>query len=146
MQIKEKKMSEPIFLDKSKSPDEKDLKQVLGPAAILWVNLKDYIKNEFGDTMEEWKFYMKKVGWQLKTLLKKRNLFFFTPYKDFFRMTFVFGDKAVTAVEQSDLPESIKETLRNAKKYMEGRGISIDVKNQADAENVKKLIDIKVRN
>ncbi|MFC2088657.1 DUF3788 domain-containing protein [Calditrichota bacterium] len=139
-------MLEPVFIDKSKLPTQNELTNVLGKTSILWEEIQNYIKNNIGDTNPEWKFYMKKVGWQLKTLLKKRNLFFFTPYKDFFRMTFVFGDKAVAAVEQSDLPEDIKETLRSARKYMEGRGLSIEVKNRDDLENVKKMLEIKVNN
>jgi hypothetical protein len=36
--------------------------------------------------------------------------------------------------------------LTNARKYAEGRGIRIEVRNPADAENVKKLFDIKINN
>ncbi len=82
----------------------------------------------------------------MKTLLKKRNLFFFTPLDGCFRIGFVFGDKAVAVVEQSDLPNEIKNELTNARKYAEGKGIMIVVKNQQDVEKVKKLIDIKVNN
>jgi len=137
-------MPDYIFLDKLNFPTKEELNEVLGQTTKHWQEIQSYIKNEIGETQEEWKFYMKKVGWQLKTMLKKRNLFFFTPYKDCFQITLVFGDQAVEAVEQSDLPEEIKDTLRSAKKYMEGRGLSIVVKNQNDAENVKKLVEIKV--
>jgi len=55
-----------------------------------------------------------------------------------------FGDKAVTAIEQSDLPGDIIDEIKNARKYAEGRGLRIEVKNQDDVENVKKVIDIKI--
>jgi signal transduction histidine kinase len=58
----------------------------------------------------------------------------------------VFGDKAVSVVEQSDLPEDIKTELRNARKYVEGREIRIEVKFRKDVEVVKKVFDIKVAN
>ncbi len=58
--------------------------------------------------MEHWKFYTQKTAWQLKTLLTKRNLFFFTPYKNFFIMTFISSDKAVSAVEKTDIPAYFK--------------------------------------
>ena len=139
-------MSEPIFLDKSKQPAENELKQTLGSTFDLWQEIKTFIKSEIGETAEEWKFYMKSTGWQLKTLLKKRNLFFFTPYQNCFRITFVFGEKAVAEVEKSDIPQSIIDELLNAKKYMEGRGLSIWVKNEYDVEIIKKLLKIKVNN
>jgi len=50
------------------------------------------------------------------------------------------------AVEESDLPQNIKTTLKNAKKYMEGRGLSIEVKSSKEVEIVKKLVEIKVNN
>jgi len=139
-------MSDPIFLDKANQPLESELEETLGSTLNLWQDVKGFIKSKIGDTSEEWKYYMKSTGWQLKTLLKKRNLFFFTPYKDCFRMTFVFGEKAVAEVEKSDIPQPIIDELLNAKKYMEGRGISIWVKTQNDVEVVKKLLIIKIAN
>ena len=138
-------MPDPIFLDKSKQPTETELIQTLSTSFNLWQDVKNFIKSEIGDTSEEWKFYMKAVGWQLKSLFKKRNLFFFTPYKDCFRMTFVFGEKAVAEVEKSDIPQAIIDELLSAKKYMEGRGFSIWFKDAIDVDVVKKLLVIKVK-
>jgi len=139
-------MEPSVFTDKSNQPNKDLLSQVLGEKGKFWDAIKQHIKEKHGDTTEEWKFYSAKYGWTLKTLLKKRNLFFFTPLNGYFRLGFVFGDKAVAAVEKSDLPGDIINELNNARKYVEGRGIAIVVKNKEDVENVKKLIDIKVRN
>jgi hypothetical protein len=139
-------MESSVFTDKSIQPDNERLSQILGEKGKFWQAIKQHIKEKHGDTTKEWKFYSAKSGWTLKTLLKKRNLFFFTPLDGYFRVGFVFGDKAVAAVEQSDLPYDIKTELKNARKYAEGRGIAIVIKNQADVETVKKLIDIKVKN
>ena len=79
-------------------------------------------------------------------MLQKRNLFFFTPLHRVFQLTFVFGDKAVSAVENSNLPEDLKNALRNAPQYVEGRCMRIEVKSQKEVEHVKKLIDIKISN
>ncbi len=135
-----------VFMDKSIQPDDSRLAHALGENAIFWEAIKQHIVQKHGEVNEEWKFYNTKSGWTLKVLLKKRNLFFFRPLQGFFRLAFVFGDKAVSAVERSDLPEDIKNELKNARKYAEGRGIRIEVKSQKDVEHVKKLIDIKVSN
>jgi hypothetical protein len=139
-------MSASIFDDKSAPPDEMRLKTALGKSAVLLKTIRDHITENYGDVADEWKFYNAKSGWTLKLLLKKRNLFFLTPLANSFRVAFVFGDKAVAAVERSNLPPSIIETLKNARKYAEGRGLQIEVKTAADAENIKKLIDIKIEN
>jgi hypothetical protein len=133
-------------MDKSIQPDDSRLAAVLGENATFWEAIKKHLAPKHGDIKEEWKFYNTKSGWTLKVLLKKRNLFFFTPLSGFFRLAFVFGDKAVSAVERTDLPESLKNELKNARKYVEGRGIRIEVKSHKDVEHVKKLIDIKISN
>ncbi|MFQ5641020.1 MAG: DUF3788 domain-containing protein [bacterium] len=139
-------MSTSIFDDKSNQPDEDSLGEILATSAEYWTELKKYLEEKYGPITEEWKFYNQKSGWILKVLRKKRNLFFFTPLNGYFRVAFVFGDRAVAAVERSDLPEDIINTLRNARKYMEGRGLQIDVKLAGALENVKKLIEIKINN
>ena len=72
----------------------------------------------------------------MKVLRKKRNQFFFFPSGSYFTIAFVFGDKAVSAAGESDLPGSLKESLINTRKYAEGRGIRIDVKTVDDVENI----------
>ncbi|MCK4943987.1 MAG: DUF3788 domain-containing protein [Candidatus Aminicenantes bacterium] len=139
-------MSASIFDDKSIEPNEKMLSEVLGNTYKLWQEIQKHLQSEYGDLVEEWKYYGQKSGWLKKTLKKKRNLFFFTPFKNYFRITFVFGARAVAEVEKSDLPESIKETLKNARKYAEGRGLSIEVKFPEDVQNIIKLVAIKVNN
>jgi len=139
-------MSSSIFIDKSKKPNKAKLAEALGISSSLWEDIKSFIKENFGEFVEEWKFYSKKSGWTLKLLRKKRNLFFFLPQKGHFKITFVFGDKAVSAVEKSDLPKSIISNLVNARKYMEGRGLQIDVTTKAGVNHIKKLIKIKIEN
>jgi len=139
-------MSEIIFIDKSTKPNSNTLAEVLGETINLWNEIKKYISDEYGEFIEEWKYYSKNSGWILKLLRKRRNLFFFIPYKDFFRIAFVFGDRAVSEVDKSDLPNDIKKSLLNARKYAEGRGIQLDIKTSEDIENVKKLLEIKIKN
>ncbi|MCG8607702.1 DUF3788 domain-containing protein [bacterium] len=72
-------MAESAFDDKTIQPDDQRLAAILGDSATLWEEIKKYLKDGYGETTEEWKFYGQKSGWILKTLRKKRNLFFFTP-------------------------------------------------------------------
>lgn len=135
-----------IFLDKSIKPDDQKLSKALGESYKYWTDIKNYIDSKYPGTVEEWKNYGAKYGWNLKILLKKRNLFFLFAHDKYFKISFVFGDKAVSAIEQTHLPKNIIDELCCAKKYMEGRGIAIEVKKQKDVSIIKKLIDIKVNN
>jgi hypothetical protein len=67
-----------------------------------------------------------------------------TPSQGHIMVAFAFSDKGVDAVENSSLPQPIKDELRNAKKYVEGRGIRLRVRNKTDLANIKHLVDIKI--
>ena len=135
-----------VLMDKTKKPEEKDLTEVLGETKPLWDQLKAHILEMFPDIVEDWKHYGKNSGWTMKLLKKKRNLFFSYPGTSQFVLVFVFGDKAVAAVEQTSVPEAIKEALRQARKYAEGRGVQVAVKSPEDLVIVKKLVQIKIEN
>lgn len=139
-------MTDNIFTNKLEQPDDETLSTALGKSYKHWKEIKKHINDNYGTCTEEWKFYGQKIGWSLKIFLKKRNLFFVTVCKGFFRISFVLGDKAAAAAEQSKLPKPIIEELVGAKKYAEGRGIRIEVKSQKDIETIKQLVDIKVEN
>ena len=139
-------MAVSVFDDKAVEPTNRMLVRALGKSNGLWKEIKKHLRAEYGELTEDWKFYGQKSGWILKTLRKKRNLFFFVPLEGSFKLSFVFGDKAVAAAEQSDLPKDLIKTLKNARKYAEGRGLQIEVKETADVENIKELVEIKVNN
>jgi len=58
----------------------------------------------------------------------------------------VFGQKATDAVLESDISSGIITELEKAKKYAEGRGIQIEVKNDSILPDIKQLIEIKLKN
>jgi len=76
-------MTVSVFEDKDTRPDDKMLAKVLGKSNRLWQEIKKNLKADYGELIEEWKFYGQKSGWILKTLRKKRNLFFFIPLEGF---------------------------------------------------------------
>lgn len=139
-------MSANAFIDKLAKPDDQALVRALGKTYPLWAEIEEHVATVHGESTEGWKYYGPKSGWTLKTLRRKPNLFFFTPYQGYFRIAFVFGDRTVAEILKSDLPKAVIEEVKNAKKYAEGRGLRVEVKTRRDVESVKKLIAIKVMN
>jgi hypothetical protein len=137
---------ENIFIEKSHKPTELDLKKRYGSRYNYWIDLTKFVASNFGQTTSEWKHYGAKSGWVQKLFLKKRNLLFFIPYKNYFSIGMVFGDKAAAEILNSDLPEDIISEIKKAKKYAEGRGLRIKVKDKKSADNLKKLLRIKIIN
>jgi hypothetical protein len=139
-------MAASIFSDKSVTPDNKKLSDGLGKSYMLWEELLKTLREEHGKLTEEWKYYGQKIGWTLKLFYKKRNLFFFTPCDKYFRLSFVFGDKAVSEIEKSSLPKNIINELLSARKYAEGRGLRIEVRKKSNLKSIKRLVEIKIKN
>ena len=135
-----------IFLDKSVTPTDAMLSRALGRSYKYWEEIKGSLSGQYGALTEEWKFYGASSGWTLKLLRKKRNLFFVAPCEKYFRIAFVFGNKAVHEVEASALPPTMIKELKNAKRYVEGRGIRLEVRKKADVKNIITLTAIKVNN
>lgn len=134
-----------LFLDKSHIPTSGDIADALSDAYVLWVEINREISAKYGDVIPGWKFYDKKSGWTMKNMLKNRNLFFFKPHRSHFTLTFIFGDRAVEEIERSAISEKIKAELRTAKRYMEGRGLTIKVMDNIILQDIYKLIDIKLK-
>ena len=135
------------FTDKESPPEEYELSHALGEAITIWKDIVGYVRETYSPVREEWKFYGKKHGWQLKVLLKKRNLFFLVPLEGYFRMGLVFGDRAVEKIKDSGIHPDMIKTITEAKKYAEGRGLPVDIKSDFDGlEDIKTLIRIKVEN
>ena len=139
-------MYQSAFTEREHEPDSELLGKILGASHPLWQEIKEHLNQTFGEIVEEWKFYGLKSGWVLKMLKKKRNLFFFIPMQSFFVISFVFGDKAVNQILETDFPDEIKSAIRNARKYVEGRGLPIEVRSEDEVEQVKTLVEIKVNN
>lgn len=139
-------MSENVFMEKELQPDEAQIKEKLRSTYPLLLEIRDFVKKNIGETKEEWKYYGAKYGWTMKTFLKKRNLFFLGFRAGYFRLSFVFGDKAVAVVQESDVSGELKKELSEARKYAEGTGLLIEVKDDTYITDIKKLIEIKHNN
>jgi hypothetical protein len=134
----------PAFPDKAHTPTDAELLRMLGPSAALWSDLMHRLESSHGPLTREWKHYGKTSGWTLKVFKGKRNLFFVSPRAGGFTASFVLGDRAVAAVESSDLPASLVEALVTARRYAEGRGVRVDVQSAGGIADVATLTAIKL--
>ena len=138
-------MENGIFTDSEVKPDRKMLSEALGSTYKLWHDFKHSIDKDFGKMAEEWKYFGKNTWWVLKTQLGAKNLFTLTPCKGYFRITFILNDREVAAIEKSELPKNIIYELSIAKKFVEGRGLQMEIKIQSDVKNALKIIAIKMK-
>jgi hypothetical protein len=135
-----------IFRDKSITPTDKDLVENLGDTYFLWKQIHEHVLLKYPKGLTEWNHPGKKYGWSLRIKDKKRAIIYFLPRDNYFKVAFVFGQKATDYILGSDISPDIKTELEQATKYAEGRGIRIDVKNALILPDIKRLIEIKLNN
>lgn len=132
-----------IFDVKAQIPNADNLTEALGSAKGLWDTLKTHINENYKGTKNDWKYYSKKSGWTLVFKKKSKTLLYFIPCKDYFKVFFVFGEKAINAAKNAHLPEQIIKHILEATTYVEGTSFDVEVKNEQDLESVYILLKIK---
>ena len=134
------------FDDKSKQPQDADLKIMLGGTYSLWHDLKDRIISRFAPLTEEWGFTSKTTGWGFRLKQEKRVLIYMTPCGGYFLASFVLGERAVKAAHDAKLPATVLKVIDEARKYAEGRGVRLEVRTARDVSNVEMVAAIKAAN
>jgi hypothetical protein len=134
------------FINHAAQPTTEELATALGPTTTIWNKLVRCLADEYGLTVHEWNSYSLKAGWSMRLKLKKRNILYMSPCKDYFRVAFILGDKAVKATRQIKLPQRIVKVIDDAPHYPEGTGIRLIVKRMSDLPAIYKLAAIKLAN
>jgi hypothetical protein len=136
-------MDQSIFMDKAIIPNEMELKKAIGDTFTFWTEISDLVMMKYPKAKTEWSYPGKKYGWSFRLKDKKRVIVYLLPRSGFFKVAFVFGQKAFEMIMSIQISESIKTELSTARVYAEGRGIRIDVKGSANIKDIKKLVEIK---
>ena len=95
-------------MDKEATPTTKDLKKALGDTFDIWQTLEVFTKKSYPNATEEWNFPGAKYGWSFRISDKKRVLLYLLPRDRFFKVAFVFGQKATDTILKSNIAENIK--------------------------------------
>ena len=133
-----------VFTDKNLKPTDKDLCNKLGAKYELWNRIYNMVFSKYPGGLAEWNYPGKNYGWGFRIKDKKRAIIYLLPRDQYFKVAFVFGDKAVKEIMESKVSDEIKLSISEATKYAEGRGIRIDVKDDSILFDIERLIDIKL--
>jgi hypothetical protein len=134
-----------MLSDKQIRPTDDYIFSIIGDKKGLWQSIMKYPSENYKDISGSWNYYNDGKQWLYKLVRKKKTVFWIGILENTFRVTFYFGDKAESLIENSDLPQLIKDDFKTARKYGLIRPVSIKMNDQADVSNVLKLIDIKFR-
>ncbi|MDQ0594999.1 hypothetical protein QFZ37_003368 [Chryseobacterium ginsenosidimutans] len=133
-----------IFSVKDETPTLNHLKEVLGDTFDIWNKIEKFTLKHDINSKSAWYFSGEKFGWSFRIKDKKRVIIYLLPRDKFFKVAFVFGQKASEKILESNISDHIKTELSAAKVYAEGRGITIEVKDISNLKDIEKLIKIKI--
>jgi hypothetical protein len=134
------------FIGKAAKPTVEEVSAALGSSAKIWKQLVDWLAEEQGVAIQEWKSVSLKYGWSLRLKLKKRTIVHLSPCNGCFRAVFILGDRAMKVARESQLPRSVVKTLEDAPRYTEGTGVRLIVKDAGNLAAIRKLVLIKLAN
>ncbi|HLO57926.1 MAG TPA: DUF3788 family protein [Bacteroidales bacterium] len=135
---------EPLVLtDQSVNPTDELIFSIIKENKEHWINLMAAIHRKFPGSAGEWRYYNDGKSWLFKMTLKKKTLFWLGVQQDTFRVTYYFGDKAETAIENSTLPASVISDFMNGRRFGKLRAITFKMYSSADVENALVTAEIK---
>ena len=80
----------------------------------------------------------------MKVTRKSKTIFWLSVWKNAFKIGFYFSDKAEALIDQSDIPDELKDEFKNGKRYGKIRGLTVVFKKKKDIENAESLIAIRL--
>jgi hypothetical protein len=134
-----------VLSDKSIVPTDDYVFSIIGERKVHWKKIMDYLSENYPDASGTWNYYNDGKQWLFKYVWKKKTIFWASLLKDTFRITFYLGNKAEQVIENSELPQIIKEEFITAKRYGLIRPVTFAIRNEGDVDNVLKMIEIKVK-
>jgi hypothetical protein len=136
----------PLLTDKEIFPTDEIIFSIIGNKKIFWQTIMNHMASVYKDSQGQWNFYNDGKRWLFKMVNKKKTVFWAGIINDTFRITFYLGKKGEAFIENSDLPQAVKEEFRTAKSYGLIRPVSFIVNDQEAVNNVLKMIVIKNKN
>jgi len=130
--------------DKSVLPTDDYIFSIIGENKVHWLRIMKFLSENYPDASGSWNYYNDGKRWLFKFVRKKKTVFWAGILTDTFRITFYLGNRAESIIENSDLPEIIREEFKNAKRYGLIRPVSFIVKNKTDVDNILKMIVLKI--
>ena len=130
------------FLEKTVEPTREEIEAALGASASHWQALLDFIETSFA-IPPVFSFGGKNYGWNLWYKKGGKALTSLYPQKDHFIAQVVLGKEQVEKALALELDEKVRRLLRETPQFHDGRWLFIPVSDEADVQDVERLLLLK---
>jgi Protein of unknown function (DUF3788) len=121
------------------APTQAEVDAILGDGAGL---LETFLGRN-PELRPEWKYYGPKNGWGLKVFQKKRNMCFVGREPGALAMVFILGERAYERLLGSDLRPEVRREVEAARRFPEGRGIRLVIRDGSNLADAQLLLEAK---
>jgi hypothetical protein len=121
-------------------PPESELRDLLGRCYRVF----DRVAHPGPGVTGEWRCYKKGTPPTLKVIDGKRTLYYVRPERGSVHVSFLLGRAACEAAMAGQVPAHLRDVIRSAKEYPEGRAVRLELRRLADIADVEALLAVKV--
>jgi len=132
------------FLDRAQAPSLARVRIALGKARAAWDELVAHLADVYGLEGALHFMYGERYGWALRFRRGGRLVLAMYPNRGCMTVQIVLGQGQVAAATTMKLPPRVRKVFLAAKEYPEGRWLFIPVRSQSGAEELKRLIALKM--
>ena len=132
------------FNQKECPPTEAEILAALGPALNSWNELSRWMHETLLAQQDLKYMYGKKYGWALRFQISSALLSALYPAEGGFVAQVILNRAALDQVSLLRLGKGAKRAIDQAHLYAEGKWLFIDVASKRDADDVKRLLKLKI--
>ena len=134
-----------MLKDSDQYPTDEVIYSCIGKKKALWISFFNALHEQHPDFSQEWRFYKDGKSWLMKVTRKSKTVFWLSVSKNAFKITFYFADKTEELIDQSDIPDELKEQFKNGKHYGKIRALTIVFSKKKDIQYAESLIAIRLK-
>jgi len=132
------------FIDKLHQPTMKEILASIGSKRELWDSLERFVAENYR-TKRDFAFYGKNYGWAVRFRKTGKALLSMYPGEDSFTVQIVLGETPAKKASSLKLGKNVRNVLKNAHEFPEGRWLFIKVRSKRDLHDVQQLLLVKER-
>jgi hypothetical protein len=133
------------FTKRTHQPSPEQIRSALGSIHPLWERLTRFVDTNY-QVAGEWSTWgPARYGWGLRYRRKGKALIALYPQKEMIIAQVVLGKTQAERALSLKLGKKVSKILREAPQLRDGRWLSIPISKEADAEDVERVLLVKMR-
>ena len=128
--------------DEAVYPDEKVLKEVLGPSYKIYCQLLQLF--EENEMVYTWRYYRDGKAWLCKVQKKKRTIIWMSAWKGFMKATIYFPEKYLKGLYNLDISKEFIEKVKDTKNVGRSKPCIFEVRDDTVLKDMNEVIQYKI--